>query len=173
MEYFDFYELPVTFLLDKKKLRRLFLLKSKAYHPDFYTLESEEKQAEILALSTLNNEAYKILSDDEKRLKYILTQKGMIGEGVKNTMPPAFLMETMEINEQIMEMQFDFDAKRYQELLRVVEAKEVALEARGEQILADYSEINDVEQKKLVEIRDYYLQKRYLLRLKENIAQLG
>ena len=173
MEYFDFYELPVSFVLDKKKLRRLFLLKSKEYHPDFYTLESEEKQAEILALSTLNNQAYKILSDEEKRLKYILTHKGMIGEGIKNTMPPSFLMETMEINEQVMELQFDFDAAKYQKLLSIVQEKEAVLEEKGQVLLADYAKINGEEQKKLEEIRDYYLQKRYLLRLKENIAQFG
>ena len=173
MEYFSFYDLPVSFVLDKKKLRRLFLLKSKEYHPDFYTLESEEKQAEILALSTLNNEAYKVLSDEEKRLKYILTQKGLIGEGIKNTMPPSFLMETMDINEQIMELQFDFDAQKHQQLLAIVAQKETDLDTRGQQLFANFGEINQEEQKKLEEIRDYYLQKRYLLRLKENIAQFG
>ncbi len=58
MTYFEFYKIPLSFKVDKAALKRQFYALSKQYHPDFYTLASEEKQAEILELSTLNNKAY-------------------------------------------------------------------------------------------------------------------
>ena len=66
--YFDFYELPRSPKLDEALLRSRYLLMSKRYHPDFFTLESPEKQAEMLELSTLNNQAYQVLSEFEPRL---------------------------------------------------------------------------------------------------------
>ena len=46
MNYFEFYKIPIAFFLDEKALKKQFYKLSKQYHPDFYTLESEEKQAE-------------------------------------------------------------------------------------------------------------------------------
>ena len=78
MNFFEFYEIPISFKVDEDALRTIFYSNSKKYHPDFYTLESDEKQAEILELSTLNNEAYKTLTDFDKRMKYILKLKGVM-----------------------------------------------------------------------------------------------
>ncbi|HRD80271.1 MAG TPA: Fe-S protein assembly co-chaperone HscB, partial [Saprospiraceae bacterium] len=62
MNYFEFFRLPLSFQLDEEALRKAFYANSKKYHPDFYTLESEEKQTEILELSTINNQAYHTLA---------------------------------------------------------------------------------------------------------------
>ena len=113
MNYFDFYEIPVSFLIDEAQLKLQFYEKSKKFHPDFYTLESEEKQQEVLQLSTLNNEAYKTLSDFDKRMKYILDLKGVLEEEGKNQIPQSLLMEMMDINENLMELEFDFDKTKY------------------------------------------------------------
>ncbi len=172
MKYFDFYELPVSFVLDKAKLRRLFLLKSRAYHPDFHSLESAERQEEILILSTLNNEAYKVLNEEDKRLQYILEQKGLIGEQTQNKMPQGFLMEMMDINEQVMDLQFDFDSQKHQIIIDEVAKREADLENNAQSLLQNYDD-DKPDRSLLHQIRDYYLEKRYLLRLKENVAKLG
>ena len=70
MTYFEFYDIPVSFKVDATALKRTFYALSKKYHPDFFTLETAEKQAEILELSTLNSQAYKTLSDFDLRMKY-------------------------------------------------------------------------------------------------------
>ena len=171
MKYFEFFDIPVAFLIDEGNLRKQFLLKSKQYHPDFYTLESEEKQAEILELSTLNNEAYKVLNDADKRMKYILEEKHLISEKVKNQMPPEFLMEMMEVNEEVMELQFDFDADKYQKILKEVQQKEDEMLQAIQPILESYTETEEVTDD-LKKVRDYYLKKRYILRLKDNIAKI-
>ena len=92
MNYFELYEIPISFLLDELHIRKKYLALSKKYHPDFYTLESPEKQNEILNLSTINNKAFQILSNFDKRMKYILSEKGYLVEEEKYTLPQLFLM---------------------------------------------------------------------------------
>ncbi len=171
MNYFEFYDLPISFKLDEAALRRQFLTLSKKYHPDFYTMESEEKQAEILELSTKNNEAYKLLKDAEKRMKYILELKNMLGKSIKPTLPQSFLMEMMAINEQVMELQFDYDEAAYQAIEASIQEKEAALLARVQPFLDAYDDATATTEE-LEAIRDYYLQNRYLLRLKENVQKV-
>lgn len=172
MNYFDFYDLPVSFVLDEGDLRRKFLQKSKQYHPDFYTLDTPEKQEEILALSTKNNEAYKVLSNEDKRLQYILEQKGLLGDAANNKMSPAFLMEMMEVNEAVMELQFDFDAVAYQKIVQKVAKEEQQLQEQVQPLLENYDDSASDSTESLRKILDYHLQKRYLRRLKQNLAKL-
>lgn len=172
MNYFEFYNLPISFELEEGKLRQLFLKKSKQYHPDFYTLESEEKQAEILELSTLNNEAYKLLKDPNKRLKYVLELKGLLGDPQTNALPQSFLMEMMEVNEQVMELQFDYDAAAHEQLKQQLEEEKTALKASVQPLLSNYEEATAKEED-LIAIRDYYYKNQYLKRLEENIKSIG
>ena len=146
-------------------------MNSKKYHPDFYTMESDEKQAEILELSTLNNEAYKLLKDDEKRMKYVLELKGLLGNATQPQLPQSFLMEMMDVNEQVMELQFDYDAAAHTQIKNDIEAQEQALLATVEPILQGYDDATATEEQ-LKTILDYYLQNRYLIRLKENMQKL-
>lgn len=171
MNYFEFYALPISFNLDSEVLRRQFLKLSKKYHPDFYTLESEEKQEEILALSTLNNEAYKLLKDPEKRIKYILELKGLLGKAIKPELPQSFLLEMMDINERVMDLQFDYDKTTHQSIQKEVEEKETILLDGIQPIFDDYKdETSTTEQ--LEKVKNYYLQNRYLKRLKENMEKI-
>ncbi len=168
MNYFDLYELPVLFVVDKQEVRSKFYALSKKYHPDFYTLESEEKQAEILELSTLNNEAYKVLSDDDQRMKYVLDLNHLLDEEGKTQIPQDFLMEMMEVNEALMELEFDFDAGQFSALQDTLTSKETALYQQVQPILNSYKHglTPDTE---LESVKSYYYKKRYLLRIRENL----
>ena len=104
MDYFKFYEIPVSFSPDMTEIRRKYLVNSKQYHPDFFTQESESRQDEILKLSSLNNEAYKVLSDEDLRMKYILESEKILTEENKNDIPQDFLMDMMDFNEKLMEL---------------------------------------------------------------------
>jgi len=81
MDYFEFYELPVSFNPDQNLVKQKFYELSKKYHPDFYINQDQAKQDEVLELSTLNNKAFQVLKDPQKRLHYILTLKGQLQEG--------------------------------------------------------------------------------------------
>lgn len=170
--YFEFYDLPISFELDDKALRQVFLKKSKQFHPDFYTLESDEKQAEILELSTKNNEAYKLLKDPNKRLKYVLELKGLLGDPKTNALPQSFLMEMMEVNEQVMELQFDYDAAAHEQLKQDLAKEKDNLLSPVQPLLEQYEDTT-ANQEDLIAIRDYYYKNQYLNRLEENINSIG
>lgn len=172
MQYFELYDLPVSFLLDGKTLKRKFYKLSKEFHPDFYTLESEAKQAEILELSTINNEAYKTLSDFDKRMEYILKEKGIFDEEGKNKVPQEFLMEMMDINEALMELEFDFDKSTYEATKQNIKDLEAALYNEILPILKDYNETNSTIVQ-LEQIKDFHFKRKYLLRIQNNLSKFA
>ena len=172
MNYFEFFEIPVSFNLDEAKLKKAFYANSKKFHPDFFTLESEEKQMEVLELSTLNNNAYKTLSDFDKRMKYILDYKGILGEEGKNKLPQEFLMEMMDINENLMELEFDFDQNNFDKVQNDLKVLESNLLKEVNPHLENYDD-NESNEEELNSIKNYFLKKRYLLRIKENLNKFA
>ena len=171
MNYFQFYNIPITFKVDEAALRTKFYALSKKYHPDFFTLATDEEQAEALRLSTLNNEAYKVLNDFDKRMKYILQEKEVLGEEGKNEIPQDFLMEMMDINEPLMELQFDFDEKIYNEISQQLKEKEDSLYNSIADIIENYAD-NTATPDSLEKVKSYYLKKRYLIRIRENLEKI-
>jgi len=171
MNYFDFFNLPLSFLLDEAELKRRYYAKSKALHPDFYTLEPEDKQAEILEQSTYNNQAYKTLADFDARMKYVLELKGVMPAEGQSSLPQDFLMEMMEVNEQLMELEMDFDADRHAHLVQMVAQFEQELLAEVAPTLEAFSE--DPDGTDLAPVVDYYFKKKYLLRIRENLGKFA
>jgi molecular chaperone HscB len=172
MNYFEFYNLPVSFLLDEAALKKTFYANSKRYHPDFFTLENEERQNEILELSTRNTQAYKTLSDFDRRMKYILELKGVMAEEGKNTLPQDFLMDMMDINEAIMELEFDFDEATYQKAINDAQNIENQLFEEIKPVIANYQD-NATPPTDLEKVKIFFLKKRYLLRILENLSKFA
>jgi len=173
MNYFELYDLPVSFHPDQTLVKQQFYALSKKYHPDFYINESAEKQAEVLELSTLNNKAFQVLKNPQKVLQYVLELKDMIGEGENYTLPQSFLMEMMDVNEVIMDLQFDPDADKLAHVIKEINSIEEALKEE----LISYTngfESADSEQKehRLAKIKDSYYRSKYIRRLKESLAKL-
>lgn len=172
MQYFDLYELPVSFLLDEKALKKKFYQLSKQFHPDFFTLESDEKQAEILELSTINNDAYKTLADFDKRMAYILKEKGVYAEEGQNKVPQDFLMEMMDINEALMELEFDFDEKAYNTAKESIDNLDKSIYAEINAILENYDNAT-VSADELEKIKNFYFKRKYLLRIQNNLSKFA
>jgi molecular chaperone HscB len=172
MTFFEFYNIPIAFKLDESALKKTFYAYSKKYHPDFHTLEDEDKQDEILELSTLNTEAYKTLSDFDKRMKYILDLKGTMAAEGENKLPQDFLMEMMDINEAIMELEFDFDERAYNKALKDVQALENQQLEEINPVLDNFDDAT-TPQSELEKVKNFYLKKRYLLRIRENLSKFA
>lgn len=169
MNYFEFYDIPVSFTPELTAIRKQYYANSKKYHPDFYTMESEEKKAEILQLASLNNEAYKTLSDEDLRMKYILETENILTAENKTSIPPDFLMEMMDINEQLMELEFDYDEKTFQSAATATLGIENQLHNDIKVVLSKTS-IKDCTATELLSIKNYYLKKRYILRIQEKLS---
>lgn len=167
-DYFDFFGLDPAPTVDQPALKRQFYANSKKFHPDFHTLEDESRQQEVLELSTVNNEGYKVLSDDDRRLKHLLEIRGVLGAEGSNEVPQDFLMEIMEVNEALMELEFEDDPAVRQKVVALIDQLEADLDAGVRSIVDNYDNASagDAE---LNALKDYYLKRRYLLRLREKI----
>ncbi len=165
MNYFEFYKLPIHFGLDVGKIKRQYLLKSKATHPDYFTLASAKEQEKAMHQASLNNEAYKVLSNPNLRTKHILEIKGVIQEGEKVELAPSFLMEMMDINEQLMEAAFDPIAR--QKVEQEVNGLLDGLKATENPLMKAFDEGGD--DASLRKIKEIYFQRKYLLRIKEKL----
>ncbi len=173
MNYFQFYDLPISFKPDQELVKQKFYALSKKYHPDFYINESQEKQDEVLGLATLNNKAFQVLKDDQKRLHYILELKGQLVEGENYTLPQDFLLEMMEVNEAIMELEFDPDPVKLEALKSQISQIENSL---SKELLALTLSFEDKDgngqENSLKAIKDIYYRNKYLWRIKENFNKV-
>lgn len=167
--YFSFFEIQVAFNIDLKALKKKYLIYTRKFHPDFFTQEDESKQAEVLALSSFNNEAYKVLSNSSTRINYILKLKEVLKEESKTILPPDFLMEVMDLNEQIMEYKLEGDLEGLQKLKNELIAMKASLVTQQINFMVAYDE--DSESIYLTKIRDLTLKLRYLRRMEQNINE--
>ncbi len=166
MNYFEFYGLSESFEIDAALLKKKFYELSKKYHPDFYASESAEKQEEVLQLSTLNNKAYQILSNPDKRVDYILRQHNLLAEGDKYPLAPDFLMEMMEINEQLMDAD---DETMINQIKTSVKEASDNLESKLTNQTKDFNiKTKDEQDEILKRVLDIYYRKKYLLRITES-----
>jgi molecular chaperone HscB len=136
-------------------------------------LSEEAEQARALDLSTLNNEAFKTLSDPDKRIQYILKINGLLEEGEnQGALSQDFLMEMMDINEAMMDLEFDFDAERYKQARHAVEALDQTLRKEIQPVLDTWTAETGTPAE-LLQVREYFFKKRYLLRIFENLSKFA
>ncbi|MBK0383517.1 Fe-S protein assembly co-chaperone HscB [Pedobacter sp. SD-b] len=174
MDYFKFYDIPLTFNPDKALVKKKFYELSKTYHPDFYINETKEKQEEILNLSTLNNEAFQTLSNHDQLLAYILEQEGVLEEGEKYQLPQSFLMEMMDVNEAIMELEFDSNTENLIKVKETVDDFENNLNQELSVLTTDFEQHKGEKRNQILkEIKDIWYRKKYLLRIRESINKFA
>jgi molecular chaperone HscB len=170
-DYFSFYGLPESFQPDEAALKRMYYAKSRETHPDFHATSSAENQADMLQQATLNTDAYRTLSDPDKRTAYILRRHGLLDEGKQEQLPPDFLMDMMDLNEQLMDLQHAPNADIVTHISEEVQAIADTLEAGIQPVLAGYEGLPaDHRPAALQQIRTYFLKKRYLLRIQQQVA---
>ncbi|WP_412467929.1 Fe-S protein assembly co-chaperone HscB [Pedobacter sp. KLB.chiD] len=170
INYFDFYELPVQFYPDQDAIKAKFYALSKQFHPDFYANESEDKQQEVLDLSTLNNKAYQTLNNAKKRLKYVLELKGIVKADEAYQLPQSFLMEMMDINEALMDLEFEPDAEKNAQLKLDVEAIERGLTNELQDLTKQFDSNPKDADALLPAIKDNFYRQKYIDRIREKLA---
>ncbi len=173
MTYFEFYGLPQTLNLDEGLLRRLFYQKSKEHHPDVHTLADDDTQARNLDIASFNNDAYRTLSNPTLRLKYVLQLHGLLGDEKQQPKIPAdFLMEMMELNETLAELEFEPNPEKLKKVTQDVDILEQTLDNQVNTQLHHWS-IETNQPGDLEKLQDYFLKKRYLLRIRENLSKFA
>lgn len=97
-DYFALLDVPRSLSPNAAGLRRKFYAQSALHHPDRMANAGAEAQSDALQKTALLNEALRVLSHPMLRLAHVLTLEGHpLPENY--TLPPAFMMEMMELNE--------------------------------------------------------------------------
>lgn len=171
MNYFELFEVPVQLKIDAKALTQKYFNLSRKYHPDYFALSSETDQEEAVQKSAMLNKAWQTFCQPDETIKYVLKLKGLLEEEEKYALPPPFLMEVMDLNEQLMELEMEQDGA----LLSQAKAKTEELK---KQIYSDVAPIMEhyqegiTTEKELLQVKAYYYQKKYLYRIEEKILAL-
>ena len=169
MNYFDFYGLPLKFNLNEQELKTKYFSLLKTNHPDFF-VNDPKKYEESLISSSLNNEAYKCLSNFYSRANHILSLSDLT---LEDKLPSDFLIEMMDINEALDDLQQEPDSNKLKSLrniiLEISSALEIELKA-----LAEISDgYNSLEEMPLKKVKENLLNHKYILRLKETLANIA
>ena len=157
MNYFDLFEIPVSLKPDKTGLAQQYFALQKKYHPDFFTQTSEAEQAEALEISSMINKALKVLQQEDATIKYVLQLKGLLEEDEKYQLPPDFLMEMMELNEDLSENSIqqinNMEKSLYNDVAPIIENYDDAATTTTD----------------LLNVKEYYYKKKYLQRILDRI----
>ncbi|MGG9971794.1 Fe-S protein assembly co-chaperone HscB [Ferruginibacter sp. SUN002] len=157
MNYFELFDLPVCLQVDKNILPKKYFELQKKYHPDFFSQASEDEQAEVLEKSSDINKAFKIFQNPDLTLKYVLQLKGLLEEEEKYQLPPDFLMEMMELNEELNENS-----------INAIKAIENEAYSAVKQIIETYNDAT-ANTADLLKVKEYYFKKKYLQRILDRI----
>lgn len=104
-------------------------------------------------------------------MQYLLELKGLVEAEEKYSLDPMFLAEVMELNEQLMELEFEPDPAALDQLAAQTEILSKNIYHDVEGIMADYQE-GATAKEALLPVKEYYYQKKYLQRILDKIAAL-
>jgi molecular chaperone HscB len=167
MNYFELFEIPVQLKVDIAPLQKKFVELSRKYHPDYFVNDEASVQSEVLEKSALLNKAWKAFKNPDETIKYVLQQKGLLEEEEKYELPPDFLMEVLELNEQLM----DADEPAVRDSVKVaIENIQSEIYEPVEKIITNYQEAATSEEE-LLQVKEYYYKKKYLDRMRRELAQ--
>lgn len=166
INYFELFDLPISFHPPLADVKKRYYELSRTYHPDRATADN---QTDLLQQSALVNEAYKTLRDADATMAHILRLHRQITDEEQYSLPPAFLMEMMDLNENVSDMEDNPDNKGMAEsALEALNAQLQTWQTETDAMTAQY-EAGNITDLILLQIKDMYFRKKYLLRIQQRI----
>ena len=169
MNYFELFDIPVQLKVDKQELYKKFIALSKQHHPDYFATQQAEEQSRALEISASLNKAWKTFQNPDETIKYVLQSKGLLEEEEKYQLPSDFLMEMMDVNEQLMEAKMDGDMGKITHLSSVISKLSTDIYEPVKEIVEHYQE-GVTSEKELLQVKDYYFKKKYLNRIHQQLT---
>jgi len=169
MTYFELFNIPISILVDASSIKKRFYELSRKYHPDFFSNGSNEEQDNALEMSALLNKALKVLSNPDETVKYVLQLKSLLEDEEKYQLPNDFLMDVMDINEQLMDAKMDGDENQMIASKQQIANLQKEIYEPVKSIVEHYQE-GVTSEKELLQVKKYYFQKKYLDRMLTGIS---
>jgi molecular chaperone HscB len=149
--------LPAQFNLDPQVIERAFFDRTKELHPDRFANAPANERVAALSRSRALNDAYQTLKKPVPRAEYLLARAG-IAIGDNERLDPAFLMEILELREELAEARAANKLPEVARLQRAMAERRAAAVARL-QPLFDANDLPAIkEQLILLRYLDRYLE---------------
>jgi molecular chaperone HscB len=149
-DYFSVFGVERRYDVDVAALEGRYRELSRQLHPDRFAKADPRARRASLQRSVQLNEAWRALKDPVQRAEYLLSLSGIsLGKEV----PPALLMETLELREELGEARAAGDDRKVQEMAHAMRGRvHAALQAVTDGLAAGQLE---VVAKQLVALRYY------------------
>jgi len=113
MNYFQLFDLPEQFELDLTELGSRYLALQKRFHPDNFAAGSERDRLLSVQQTANINDAYHSLKQPLLRAEHLLALRGLkISNEQRSFTEPAFLMQQMELREQLADVREQADPEQ-------------------------------------------------------------
>ena len=155
MNDFELFDIPIQLKPDAASLSKKFYALSRQYHPDYTANADPNTQADALEKSSQLNKAWKTFQNPDATIKYVLQLKGLLEEEEKYELPPDFLLEVLEINEQLMDAE---EPGMKEQVTQTIKNLQLEIYEPVKKIVENYKEGFTTE-KELLQVKEYYYKK--------------
>ena len=169
MNYFQLFGIPEQLKVEQSGLAVKFFELSRQYHPDYFVNKSPAERSVALDRSAMVNKAYRIFQDPDATIKYVLQLHELIEEEEKYELPADFLMEVLDLNEQLLDASSGIPDAGLTEKVDKIE-KEIYEPVKS--IIENYKE-GVTTKEELLQVKEYYYKKKYLHRLKKQLGGIA
>ena len=170
MNYFEIFGLPIQLKVDSLALPKKYFELSRKFHPDFFANATPSEQQRALEITANLNKALKTFQHPDDTIKYVLQLKGLLEEEEKYQLPPDFLMEVLEINENLMDAADSPELKVT--LQSAIDNLQSEIYAPVKETIEHYQDGITTE-KELLQVKEYYYKKKYLHRIQQQLNEMS
>lgn len=122
MDYFTLFGLPVSYPLDNELLASRYQDLQRKYHPDKFASQPQAEQLAAVQQSATINQAWQTLRHPLSRAEYLLSLYGFDLASEQHTVrDTAFLMEQLELREELDDIEQARDDARLEGFMRRVD----------------------------------------------------
>jgi molecular chaperone HscB len=170
---FELFGLPLGFAVDRALLDERLRALSQQHHPDRLTQASARERIASLEMTTRINDGYLVLRDPSRRAAALMKLLGVDldreGQGA-HQMAPAFLMDILDLREQLDDKRQQKDVEGALALGREVAKREQATYAELERDFA--LQFSAPTPARLQVLADKSASLRYFKRFQDEVAQI-
>ncbi len=150
--FFELFDLPVAFRIDRRDLAERYRILQGLTHPDRFASAGDQERRLAVQKAAQVNEAYQILRHPLSRARYLLELQGVEFDGQRDTaVDPEFLMEQMELREALAAIPAAAEPlQEYNALVARLDDSMRKLEARVAELLEQDTDSARAEAKSLV-----------------------
>lgn len=121
MDYFTLFGLPAGYEIDTQALAARFQDLQRQYHPDKFASGTQAEQLAAVQHSATINQAWQTLRNPLSRAEYLLSRHGFDLSSEQHTVrDTAFLMEQLELREELNEIEQAKDEARLERFIKRV-----------------------------------------------------